>query len=152
MANKLLSTTATPSALVLRLALGIVILAHGLQQTFGYLGGVGMARKIDYYYNSFGVPKFFGFLGVMIVSLGALLLILGFWTRIMAFLIGSFLTTAMFLGGHIHNGIFMNWEGQRPGEGFEYHILGIGIALSLFILGGGLLSIDQWLTNKHPKS
>ena len=40
---------------------------------------------------------------------------------------------------------FMNWFGQQKGEGFEYHLLVIGIALALLIRGGGLLSVDRAL-------
>jgi putative oxidoreductase len=31
-------------------------------------------------------------------------------------------------------------------EGFEYHLLVLGICVALFIMGGGRYSVDQWLT------
>ena len=48
---------------------------------------------------------------------------------------------------HIPNGFFMNWFGKQAGEGFEYHLLVIGISIPLLINGGGKYSVDG-LINK----
>jgi putative oxidoreductase len=37
----------------------------------------------------------------------------------------------------------MNWFGQQAGEGFEYHLLVIGMGLSLLVTGAGKWSVDQ---------
>ncbi len=37
----------------------------------------------------------------------------------------------------------MNWFGNQEGEGYEFHLLVIGIALALVIAGGGTLSLDS---------
>jgi putative oxidoreductase len=42
----------------------------------------------------------------------------------------------------------MNWFGKQQGEGFEYHLLAIGIALALMISGGGRLSFDRLIARK----
>ncbi len=39
----------------------------------------------------------------------------------------------------------MNWSGSQAGEGFEYHILAVGLAVALIIRGGGTLSLDRVL-------
>ena len=44
---------------------------------------------------------------------------------------------------HLPNGFFMNWVGQQQGEGYEYHLLVIGIAAALLITGGGRWSVDR---------
>ena len=36
----------------------------------------------------------------------------------------------------------MNWYGNQKGEGFEYHLLMLGIAITLIIVGGGTWSLD----------
>src|SRR5262249_40526002 len=41
------------------------------------------------------------------------------------------------------NGFFMNWAGTQQGEGFEYHLLGIGMALTVLIVGAGAWSIGR---------
>jgi putative oxidoreductase len=44
---------------------------------------------------------------------------------------------------HRANGIFMNWSGNQKGEGYEYHLLAIAIALAVVIRGAGAFSIDR---------
>ena len=38
--------------------------------------------------------------------------------------------------------VFMNCEGKQKGEGFEYHLLALGIVIALIIIGGGLWAAD----------
>jgi putative oxidoreductase len=42
----------------------------------------------------------------------------------------------------------MNWTGQQKGEGFEYHLLAIAIAVVLMAQGGGAFSVDQALSSR----
>ena len=49
---------------------------------------------------------------------------------------------------HLKHGFFMNWAGKQAGEGFEYHLLAIALAVALMITGGGKASIDFLLTRK----
>ena len=49
---------------------------------------------------------------------------------------------------HWNNGIFMNWAGQQAGEGFEYHLLALGLAIPLILYGGGKFSVDQIVEKK----
>ena len=81
----------------------------------------------------------------MAESLGAVALITGFLTRIAAFGIGTVMTVAVFMV-HLPHGFFMNWFGNQKGEGFEFHLLAIAIALALIVKGGGKWSIDKLMT------
>jgi len=47
---------------------------------------------------------------------------------------------------HWSHGFFMDWFGTQQGEGFEYHLLALGIAIALLIVGGGTWSVDRALT------
>jgi len=58
---------------------------------------------------------------------------------IISVMIGAVVTT------HLPNGFFMNWTGQQAGEGFEYHLLAIGMALAILIQGSGRYSLDRLL-------
>ena len=49
---------------------------------------------------------------------------------------------------HLQNGFFMNWSGSQQGEGFEFHILAIALALALMIKGGGKWSVDRAITKE----
>jgi putative oxidoreductase len=49
---------------------------------------------------------------------------------------------------HVNNGFFMNWSGQLQGEGYEYHLLVIGMAIALMVSGAGKWSVDYALQKK----
>jgi putative oxidoreductase len=46
---------------------------------------------------------------------------------------------------HWPYGLFMNWYGNQKGEGFEYHLLVLGMAIALIIVVGGAWSLDSAL-------
>jgi putative oxidoreductase len=39
----------------------------------------------------------------------------------------------------------MNWAGTQKGEGYEYHLLTIAVAVFLMIRGAGAASVDRLL-------
>jgi putative oxidoreductase len=49
---------------------------------------------------------------------------------------------------HLPNGFFMNWFGKQAGEGFEYHLLVIGMSIALLIAGAGKWSVDGVIAKK----
>ena len=51
------------------------------------------------------------------------------------------------LGTHVPNGFFMNWFGtlKAGAEGYEYHLLALGLAGVVAIEGSGALSLDRRL-------
>jgi putative oxidoreductase len=146
MFRKLLATDNDPATIVLRLALGIVIFPHGAQKVLGWFGGGGFSATIDFF-RQMGMPAILTVLVMMAEFLGSLGLIFGFLTRISALGIGMVMTGAMFMV-HWQNGFFMNWMGQQQGEGFEYHLLAIGLALAVLIKGGGRWSVDGALARR----
>jgi putative oxidoreductase len=52
---------------------------------------------------------------------------------------------------HWEHGFFMNWMGRQAGEGFEYHLLVIGMMLALAVLGGGRWSVDGLIVERIRK-
>jgi putative oxidoreductase len=40
----------------------------------------------------------------------------------------------------------MNWSGGQAGEGFEYHLLALGLAAIVIIAGSGRASVDRFLS------
>lgn len=141
--HNLLATDKSALLTLLRITLGAVILPHGLQKTMGWFGGYGFTGTMGFF-ASIGIPAFFGFLAIAAETAGAVALIAGVTTRIAAFGIGTTLLVASTM--HKANGFFMNWSGQQKGEGFEYHILGIAIAVALMIGGAGRFSVDRAIT------
>jgi putative oxidoreductase len=141
----IVGTDASWTNLVLRLILGIVILPHGLQKTFGLFGGYGFSATLDYF-ASLGIPAAIGVLGILAESLGSLALIFGFATRIAALGIGTTVGVAALMVHRQH--FFMNWSGQQGGEGFEYHLLVVTMAAILVVGGAGRASIDRALSTR----
>ncbi|MBN2126530.1 MAG: DoxX family protein [Deltaproteobacteria bacterium] len=144
-----LKTDNSPSQLFIRLALGVVIFPHGAQKVLAWFGGPGFVKTLEAF-SSMGFPVWSTLILMTVELLGSLLLILGFLTRLWAIGIGTALTICMFLN-HVQHGFFMNWFGQQKGEGFEFHILIIGIALALLVKGGGMLSVDRALARDRNR-
>ena len=140
MVSSIFRTSDDLGAFIARIALGIVILPHGLQKLLGLFGGPGFSGTVDYFVSS-GLPAFVAILIIIGESFGALGLILGFLSRLAALgitiiMLGAIVTV------HLQNGFFMNWDGSKAGEGFEFHLLAIGLALIVLIKGGGIWSVD----------
>jgi len=146
--NSFFATDSKSLALFLvRLALAVVILPHGMQKALGMFGGYGIEGTLGFF-GSMGMPVVLGVLVILAEFVGPIGVLLGLGTRFMAFAIAIEMTGAMILGGHIHNGFFMNWFHNQPGEGIEYFILVIGSALALVLGGGGKWSIDSLIFKK----
>jgi putative oxidoreductase len=96
------------------------------------------------FFHQLGVPHPFAVLAIAAEFLGGIGLLLGFLSRIAAFGIACNMVVAVAMV-HIHFGFFANWGGQQKGEGFEYHILAVALALVIMIKGSGALSVDRAL-------
>jgi putative oxidoreductase len=139
--QSLVATGDSFAATALRLALGIMILPHGLQKTLGWFGGYGFKGTMGYLTGTVGAPWIFAFLAILAESVGAIMLITGFGTRAAALGIGGVMLVAALQ--HRTNGFFMNWTGAQKGEGVEFHLLALGMVVALLILGGGKWSVDS---------
>jgi len=128
------------TGLIIRVVLGLVMLPHGAQKLLGLFGGYGFSGTIGSF-TQHGMPWLIAFLVIMGESFGALGLIVGFLTRFAAFGIFCIMMGAIGLV-HWPNGFFMNWFGKQAGEGFEYHLLMIGMGVALMVAGGGRWSVD----------
>lgn len=145
--HKLLSTTPDATTTILRLVLGLIILPHGLQKTLGLFGGYGFSGTMGFFTQQLHIPALFALLAILAETAGALGLITGLFTRVAALGVFSVMATAAFMV-HRGNGFFMNWSGTQAGEGYEYHLLAMGIALVLMLKGGGKYSVDGALSRK----
>lgn len=145
MLRTLCTTDNDLGSLVLRVILGGVFFPHGAQKALAWFGGHGMAPTVAFFDQAFGVPAALAYLVIAAEFLGAIALVLGLLTRIAAFGIFAVMAGAIYLV-HWQNGFFMNWTGSQQGEGIEYHLLVLGMALALMIRGGGRASFDRVLS------
>ena len=146
MFRKLLATSNDWTLTLLRLVMGVIFFAHGAQKTFGWFGGYGFSGTMGFFTQMMHIPAPFAFLAICAEFLGGLGLILGALGRIAAFGIGCNMVVAVLMVHH-NFGLFMNWSGQQKGEGFEYHLLAIAIAVVLMARGSGAFSVDRALTS-----
>jgi putative oxidoreductase len=142
----LFRTDGSSAQLFIRLALALVIFPHGAQKVLGWFDGAGFHKTVEMFVGA-GMPEPMAWLLMAIEFVGAAFLFFGFFTRICAFGIGGSQAICALMN-HVQNGFFMNWAGTKAGEGFEYHILTVGIALALVFKGGGFLSIDRAMTKE----
>jgi putative oxidoreductase len=123
------------ASVVLRVAIGVTMLAHGYNHAFGGGKLVGTAR----WFESIGIrPGFINAVAATLTELGAgTLLIVGFITPIAAAGVIGTMTVAL-VANHLRNGYFI----FRPGEGYEYVLNLILASAALGAIGGGRPSLD----------
>lgn len=146
MLKKLMRTDDDLGAFIARLMLGMVMLPHGAQKTLGMFGGLGLSGT----YNAFagmGMPAPVIVLVIAAEFLGSLGLLVGLLGRVAALGIAGLMLGAIAMV-HWKFGFFMNWFGNQKGEGFEFHLLALGLALVVLIKGSGRWSLDRALVKE----
>lgn len=138
------------AGLILRLTLGLVMFPHGAQKLLGWYGGLGFDGTMGFYTLTMGLPWIIAILIVIGEFFGSLGLLVGLLTRFSAASIGVIMLGAITLV-HWPNGFFMNWFGRQPGEGYEYHLLVLGISIALTVIGAGRWSADQQIAQRIAK-
>lgn len=148
--KRLFFTPPDATLTLLRLVLGTIFFAHGAQLVLGWFGGFGYEASMHAFTQQMHIPLPLAFLAIMAQFLGGLLLILGLLGRLAAAGIAIVMAVAVVLV-HLHNGLFMNWYGTQKGEGFEFHLLAIAMAIVLIIHGSGAASVDLDISRRLPE-
>jgi putative oxidoreductase len=124
--------------LILRLAVGLTLAAHGAQKLFGWFEGHGLENTGKFFDQLGFVPGKRNALMAGLTEASGLLLALGLATPLGAMLCFSVMLVAA-LSVHFKNGFFL----QK--QGYEYNlVLGLA-ALSLAFTGPGRFSLDALL-------
>lgn len=127
------------ASLPLRVGLGIIFIAHGLQKAFGMFSGPGIEGFSKMLAGLGFMPSiFWAYLVAYIELIGGVFLILGILTRLTSGLLFIIMATAV-LKVHLGKGFFLS------SGGYEYSLFIALASLSLTILGGGKLSIIKKL-------
>jgi putative oxidoreductase len=133
--------------LILRLTLGLVMFPHGAQKLLGWYGGFGFSGTMGFFTETMHLPWLVAFLVIIGESFGSVALLAGLLTRFTAASLGVIMLGAITMV-HLPNGFFMNWFGKQAGEGYEYHLLVIGIGLALLVTGAGKWSVDKVIAER----
>jgi len=127
------------AAFVLRMALGIVLLAHSLYLKLVVFTLPGTAA----FFASIGLPGMFAYIVFSVEVIAGIGLILGFKTRLFSALVVPVLMGATWV--HWANG----WLFSNAGGGWEYPLLLVMIAVVQMGLGDGKYSLATFITSRQ---
>jgi putative oxidoreductase len=144
MFKRLLQTTNDPVFTIIRLVLGLVFFAHGAQKMLGWFGGYGFSGTLSAFSAS-GMPTPLALFVIVTEFFASAALICGAFARVVSGAIALLMVGAVVVV-HAHFGFYMNWFGQQKGEGFEYHLLAIGLAVAVLVRGTGSFSMESLLS------
>lgn len=142
--GRVLATDGSISPTILRLTLAAVMFPHGAQKLLGWFGGYGFEGTHGYLTGAIGLPAALATLVILIEFLAPIALLIGAGSRLAALGIAAVMVGAV-ATVHLPVGFFMNWNGTLAAgaEGFEFHLLVLGIAAALMVRGSGKFSVDR---------
>ncbi len=120
--------------IVMRLALGVIMTAHGYHKVFGGL------HHFSEMVSGMGLPGWLAYVSSFTEFLGGLLLLAGFFTRAAAFAVCIDLFVAIWKV-HWHNGLL----GSPDRPGYEFPLAAAALAFALIFFGGGPIALDHVL-------
>ena len=124
--------------LLLRLALGAIMWAHGAQKLLGLFGGHG-PQGFVHLVGTLGMPVSMGWLVIAVEFFGGIAIVFGVLSRLAALGFAVEMVVAI-VKLHWANGFFMNGGGGH-GEGYEYPLLLAVVAFVLLLTGPGRFSL-----------
>lgn len=140
--KKLVTSQAGFSALVLRIPVAIIFIAHGAQKLFGAFGGYGLEGTGQWMESIDLAP---GFIMALLAGsaefFGGLFLLLGLLTRPAAIALAGTMVVAIF-SVHFENGLFM------ANNGYEFGLALLAASVSLGFSGAGKVAIDNLISDK----
>jgi putative oxidoreductase len=133
--------TAPYASLLLRVSMGIMFVMHGLYlKVFVFTMG-GTVQ----FFESLGLPGWFGWLVMLYETVGGIALILGVYTRPVAVLLGIHLLFAAGLA-HMQNG----WMFANQGGGYEFPVFWAIACFALALLGDGAHALKPFGISTSP--
>jgi putative oxidoreductase len=142
--SKLIATPPVWVTLPLRLALGIIMFAHGAQKVLGMYGGSGWSKWVSGE-APMGLRPSWLWLAAAALSefLGGIMVVFGALTRVGAFFIACTMLIAIC---GVHMGAFFS-----NNRGIEFPLALFGISIALLIVGGGQASLDRFMMSPRDR-
>jgi putative oxidoreductase len=141
--QKITNTTSGIASTILRIPVGLILMAHGAQKLFGAFGGYGL-EGTGQWMASIGLEP--GYLMALLAGsaefFGGLALVIGLLVRPASAVIAFTMLMAIF-SVHISNGLFM------ANNGYEYALTLLIVAVSLVFSGAGSFSVDKAISAKN---
>jgi putative oxidoreductase len=144
--TQLFMTKDSWTPLVIRLTIALVILPHVLQKLFGWFNGPGLSGEMKFMTRVVHMSPLLAVTAITIECAGCFMLLAGIGTRLAAAAI-FLLFIGIIARVHFKNGYFMNFFGKLPAgqEGYEFHLLVLGLCIASILEGGGKWSLDKLL-------
>lgn len=123
---------------ILRIVTALLFMEHGGQKLFGWFGGYGLQATAGFFEQNLGMAPgiFWATLAGVLELFGGLLILLGLFTRPVAFILAGEMAVAYFMA-HAPQGF---WPVLNRGE---LAVLYCFVFLYLAVAGGGLWSVDH---------
>ncbi|ABK98512.1 DoxX family protein [Pelobacter propionicus] len=129
--------------LLIRLPLGLIMMAHGSQKLLGLFGGQGLTVTLRTFEDRLHIPPIFTLLAIIAEFAGGFGILTGFLTRLSATAVATVMLVAIHKV-HWAHGFFLNIHNiSGQGHGIEYNIALLGMALYLLVAGGGQWCVDR---------
>ena len=126
------TTSTAYGALLLRVSLGVMFIAHSLVLKWMTFTLAGTAQ----YFESIGLPAFLAYVTFFAELIGGILLVLGVQSRWVALGLLPILAGATWV--HLGNG----WVFSAPGGGWEYPLYLIVLSAAQALLGDGAYALS----------
>jgi putative oxidoreductase len=133
--------TAPYAALILRVTLGVMFIAHSLILKHFTYTLPGTAQ----FFESIGLPGILAYVTFWAELLGGIALVAGFATRWVSLALLPILIGATWV--HIGNG----WVFSAANGGWEYPVFLIAVSLVQFLLGDGAYAFSKVLNPRKPQ-
>ena len=130
---KFLNSLQPVGLLVLRIALGIIFLAHGYPKLAHLRGGAQMQG----FFVEHGLPGYFLYIAGVIETFGGGLLLLGLFTRAAAVLLALEMCVAIWKVHSAHGYLAVN--------DYQFPLALAAACFALATVGAGMISVDQFL-------
>jgi putative oxidoreductase len=130
------------AALILRVSMGVMFLAHGLVLKVLTFTPAGTAA----YFESIGYPGFLGYAVIAAEVAGGLALIAGFKVRLVSLLFVPLMIGAVL--EHTGNG----WVFSSPNGGWEFPVFWTVLLFVQSLLGNGAFAVEDLLRRPSPET
>lgn len=128
----------------LRLVLGLVFIAHGLDGLFGFFTDGGL-KHTAWMFEQVGIRPalFWAWVNGVVQLAGGLFVVAGLFTRFVSFVLAIDMAVAVWKV-HAGKGLFVQ------NNGYEFNLALVAMCVALMILGGGYISFDRVFRRKSP--
>src|SRR5512135_3396158 len=138
MAKKLSASSMDSLALLLiRVPLGLIFVAHGSQKLLGLFGGQGLTATLRNFESHMGIPPILTLLAIIAEFGGGIGVLSGCLTRLSAAGIAVTMAVTMYKVTWTRAFFFTIACVPGRGQGIEYNVALLGMALALVAAGGG---------------